>query len=182
MTGKEWAVLAGAAGVVVAALVVMRPKGQHETAVDQQIDPQWGVHRGVSASYPPDVPSVRMPSAQDKRGGFGDYAKYPYGSRPSSYAQGHWVGPGPGPIGYAPLDYGHVPVRIPKLWKDNVRYWDSLNARAGVGTHYERLHLLHLRPSYPTRGYRSISGVLYNGGPTASRARIPAIFVPSAVS
>jgi hypothetical protein len=122
-----------------------------------------------------------MPSRQDPDPA-ADFAGYPYkATTPSRYAQGYWKGKFLNPIGYAPLDYGDAPTRIPKLWKDNIRYWDGTMQRGSTQQNY-RIVLFHLRPSMPTRGYRSISGVMAGGGPTSSRARVPAIFIPSVVA
>lgn len=151
-----------------------------------RIDPQ---HGGTHRQQPipgtgSQAPFWRLPTAQDPGGAVAD-KPYPHGGaarHPSAYAQGHWRGGvAAWPVGYSPLDYGEVPVRAPKLWKDAISHWDGMRQRGFTQQNY-RLQLLHLRPSYPTRGHRSISGVLAGGGPTASIARIPAIFVPSSVS
>lgn len=163
---------------------------------DWQINPDLGKHRGLGPTYGSDQQPTRLPSKQDPQGGVADYRGYTYNrSMPSTYAKGepaqhlgkmydkredNWAFVPPSPI-----DYGAPPVRIPKLWKDGIRYWDGITSHGGVDAVGQRVHLFHLRPSYPTRGYRSVSGSLASTGggmSTASRVRIPAIFVPSAVA
>jgi hypothetical protein len=137
-----------------------------------------------------------MPSAQDPKGGKADYLGYPYGkSEPSAYAKGeparrggkHWdqAVDRVTHTEVSPIDYGLPPLRIPRLWKDANRYWDGINSYGGSEVVGQRLHVFHLRPSYPTRGMRSLSGSIApigGGTSTASRIRVPAIYVPSVVS
>lgn len=176
-------------------VVLTRPKGRPND--DVQIDPDMGKHRGIAPMYAgPDQLPYRMPSKQDPHGGAADYLGYNYAqTRPSVYAKGEpaqykgawwdaredaWAHPE-----VAPLDYQKPPLRIPKLWKDAIRYWDGVTSYGGTDQMGQKVHLFHLRPSTPTRGYRSISGSLApigGGQSTASRVRIPAIFVPSVVS
>lgn len=162
-----------------------------------QIDPALGKHRGIAPMYEgTDQVPTRMSSAQDPKGGKADYLGYTYGkTKPSSYA---WGEPAQhlgkfydkredntSHIPVSPIDYGAPPVRIPRPWKDGIRFWDGLTSYGGVDAVGHRVHLFHLRPAYPTRGVRSISGSLAKVGggmSTASRVRIPAIFVPSAVA
>lgn len=127
--------------------------------------------------------SVRRPSAQDKRGGLADLTSYPYDrGSPSTLAQGRYIGKNPSlPLGYSPVDYGAAPVRIPRQWRDGTRYWDGLRQQ-GFTQQFYQAQMRHFRPAPPTRGYRSVSGVLAGQGQTASRMRIPSVFVPSAVS
>jgi hypothetical protein len=185
VTRNELLVLAALVGVGGAVVLLGRPRGatsQGADLSDPRIDPDIGRHRGLpvlrgrSSAEGVRLPSSQEPRIRDKRG-------YPYSgdSQPSLYATGYWKGYGSGPIGYSPIDYGPTPIRIPRLWHDGIRYWDGIAQRGYTQQNY-RLFLFHLRPSAPTRGYRSISGVLANGGPTSSRRRIPAIFVPTAVS
>jgi hypothetical protein len=176
-------------------LVAMsRKKGGPE---DVQIDPAFGKHRSLAPMYAgPDQLPTRMPSNQDHKGGAADYLGYTYaGTAPSTYAKGEpaqttgawwdaredaWAHPE-----VSPIDYEKPPLRIPKLWKDYNRYWDGITSWGGTEVVGQRVHLFHLRPSMPTRGIRSISGVLApigGGSSTASNVRIPAIFVPSAVA
>jgi hypothetical protein len=190
------------AGLIVAGMVLggvllvamSRKKGGPE---DIQIDPDFGKHRGLAPMYAgPDQLPYRLPSNQDPKGGAADYLGYTYGgSEPSKYALGepaqitgawwdaredNWA-----PVDVSPLDYQKPPLRIPKLWKDANRYWDGITSWGGTEVVGQRVHLYHLRPSMPTRGIRSISGSLApigGGQSTASNVRIPAIFVPSAVS
>lgn len=181
-----------AQALVVAALVaagagvfLLGRRGAGETA-NPQGDPDMGRHRGIPYQPRPGAGTgapLRAPSAQDPHPER-DYEGYPYGrTQPALYAQGYPKGRGMqlGGDATSPLNYGEAPRRIPKLWKDGTRYWDGVMQHGSTQQNY-RVFLFHLRPSMPTRGYRSVSGVLYNGGPTASRARIPAIFVPSAVA
>lgn len=170
-----------------------RPK----IAQDVRIDPDFGKHRGLGPVYTqPDSVPTRMSSAQDPKGMTADFLGYNYDkSMPSTYAKGEpaqfagkywdkredqWA-----EVAYSPIDYGKPPVRILHLWKDANRYWDGINSRGGVEVVGQRVHLYHLRPSAPTRGVRSISGGLApigGGMSTASRVRVPSIFVPSVVS
>lgn len=159
---------------------------------DWRIDPQVGVHRQSPASSAVDAaagPFYARPSAQDR------VARYrtPYANpqvtdeQVSAQAQGRPVGQYSVPVGYSTLDYGPAPVRIPRQWRDATRSWESLNqhggSAAGCPAHVNHwLWLPHARPSHPTRGYRSVSGILAGQGPTASNARVPAIFVPSGAS
>lgn len=161
-----------------------------------QIDSNMGAHRGLAPTYGVKPTPTRMASAQDKHGGAADYLGYNYkGTTPSVYAKGE-PAQGGGKwydkredawafIEQSPIDYQKPPLRIPKLWKDANRFWDGINSHGGTEVIAQRFHLFHLRPSMPTRGYRSISGVfnpIGGGMSTASRARIPAIFVPSVIS
>jgi hypothetical protein len=137
-----------------------------------------------------------MKSKQDVKGGMADYLGYPYGAtQPSVYAIGEPARSGGSwwdarvdqwqEIPLSPLDYEKPPLRIPKLFKDANRYWDGITSWGGTEVMGQRFHIFHLRPSSPTRGYRSISGSLApigGGQSTASRVRIPAIFVPSAIA
>jgi hypothetical protein len=182
-----------AAGVVF--VLLSRPKVRQPE--DVQIDPALGKHRGLAPMYAgPDQISTRMPSKQDPKGGPADYLGYTYGgTTPSVYAKGepaqkggNWwdlVEDNAAHIEVSPIDYGRAPLRIPKLWKDATRYWDGITSYGATEVVGQRVHLFHLRPSFPTRGVRSISGSLApigGGQSTASRIRIPAIFVPSAVA
>lgn len=193
MTSSEKIILAMvAAGAGLVGLAMLnRPKGSE----DVQIDPDMGTHRGLAPTYGYAVMETRLPSQQDPKGGMADYLGYPYDSTtPSRYAKGepaqhigsfydkredNWNFVPP-----APIDYGAPPLRIPRLWKDANRFWDGINSQGGTDMVAQKIHLFHLRPSAPTRGYRSVSGMLApvgGGMSTASRARIPAIFVPSVV-
>lgn len=164
---------------------------------DIRIDPKFGTHRQIPAIFAgTDQVSTRNASVQDPRGSTEDFGGYPYGnSQPSAFAKGEpaqmkgahwdqaedrWV-----EIPLSPLDYGRPPQRIPQLRRDSNRYWDGITSYGGTEVVGQRVHLFHLRPSSPTRGYRSISGSLASiggGMSTASRMRIPSIFVPSATS
>jgi hypothetical protein len=195
VTTSEKALLAilggGAAIFVLGGLFKVRPLKA------PQIDPQLSSHRGIAPMYEgTDQVPTRMRSNQDPKGGTADYLGYPYGkSRPAVYAKGepaqHHGGfydkreDAAAHIEVSPIDYGAPPVRIPKLWKDGIRYWDGITSHGGVNAVGQSVHLFHLRPSFPTRGYRSVSGSLAKiggGMSTASRVRVPAIFVPSAVA
>jgi hypothetical protein len=82
----------------------------------------------------------------------------------------------------AAIDESPAPTRIPHVWND------ALSASAGIlqyaftQQNYRKFmpHIWMSRVQYPTRGIRSVSGVGAQMS-TASRVRIPAIFVPSAV-
>lgn len=163
---------------------------------DVQIDPAFGKHRGLAPMYAGmDQLPTRLGSPQDPKGGKADYLGYNYAkTMPSVYAKGE-----PAQVGGkwwdaredawafikpSPLDYQVPPLRIPKLFKSANRFWDGITSYGGTEVVAQRLHLFHLRPAYPTRGARSISGSLApigSGQSTASRVRIPAIFVPSQV-
>lgn len=189
------AIIGGLALAGVLFVFMSRPKGRPND--DVQIDPDMAQHRGVAPMYAgPDQLPYRLPSKQDVKGGAADYLGYNYaGTTPSVYAKGEpaqhigawwdaredaWASPD-----VSPIDYEKPPLRIPKLWKDANRYWDGISSWGGTEVVGQRVHLYHLRPSIPTRGYRSISGSLApigGGQSTASRVRIPAVFVPSAVS
>jgi hypothetical protein len=178
-------------------LFLVGGKNARKEINETQIDPNMAAHRGLAPTYGgADATPTRMSSAQDPRGGAADYYGYNYRkTTPSVYAKGEpaqrggtwydkredaWAVVAPSPI-----DYGAPPLRIPKLFKDATRYWDSIGSHGGTEVMGQRFHLFHLRPSAPTRGYRSISGSLggIGGGmSTASRVRIPAIFVPSVIS
>lgn len=143
------------------------------------IDPQPGVHRYGRPSWMHESgATLRLPSEQEPRV---NDAGYPHkgDATPSAYAQGHWRGPGMGRSDISDLNYGDTPDRIPHLWKDATRFWDGLMQRGFTQQNY-REQWPHFRPAYPTRGYRSISGVLTSTGPTGSRMRIPAVIAPSA--
>lgn len=186
-----------AGGVVAAGLAWLLWDGRRREILDQRIAPDQFLHRQVPAVYNGnDQVSKRMPSRQDPMGGMADYGGYPYhGSQPSAYAKGE---PAQGKGGWwdkgedrwnevlvSPIDYQQPPLRIPRLWRDGNRYWDGLVSHGGTEQTGQRVHLFHLRPSSPTRGYRSISGSLSSiggGQSTASRVRIPSLFVPSNVA
>lgn len=195
MTSSEKVILgllaAGAALFVVGGLT------RKKEPQDWYIDPDLGKHRGLAyIANGPDQAATRLPSRQDPRGGAADYLGYNYGAtQPSAYAWGEpaqkvgkawdkredqWAY-----VDRAPLDYGQPPLRIPRPWKDANRFWDGITSWGGTEVVAQRLHLFHLRPSAPTKGYRSVSGMLApvgGGQSTASRVRIPAIFVPSSVA
>lgn len=157
-----------------------------------QLDPQPGVHRQSPVTSSVDAaagPFYSTPSTQDQA------ARYqtPYANaqvtdnQVAAQAQGRPTGPYAVPVGYSTLDYGSAPTRIPRLWRDGTRSWESLNQRggsaAGCPAHVNHwLWLPHLRPSMPTRGFRSVSGMLAGQGPTASNVRVPAVFIPSGVA
>lgn len=146
-----------------------------------RIDPQLGVHRFGRPSWMRDdgaASTVRQASAQEPR--VNDLG-YPHtgDARPSMYAQAHWVGPGMGRSDISDVNYGNTPVRIAKLWKDAIRFFDGLSQHGFTQQNY-REQWPHFIPPMPTRGYRSVSGVLTTQGPTASRVRIPAVISPSA--
>jgi hypothetical protein len=177
-------------------LVLLGTMTRRKVVNDVQIDPDLGKHRGLGAVYgEPDQVPLRAPSFQDHNPA-SDFVGYNYrGTEPGTYAKGEpaqktgkWWDKGEDrwtEIPLSPLDYKNPPMRIPKLFKDANRYWDGLTTRSGVEAQGHRVHLFHLRPSYPTRGIRSISGSLSEiggGMSTASTARIPAVFVPSVVS
>lgn len=181
-------------GVVAGVLVILLLNNRRPSIVDSRIDPQEDLHRQIPAIYAgTDQVSTRNPSRQDPLGGMADFGGYPFrGSMPSSFAKGepaqvkgdHWD-KGEDRWGFvppSPIDYGRPPLRIPRLWRDHTRYWDGLTSYGGTEVVGQRVHLFHFRPSPPTRGNRSISGSLASiggGQSTASRIRIPSIFVPS---
>lgn len=177
-------VLVGLVAVGGAVVFLGRPRGAMAGVPDisdSRLDPDIGRHRGLPVLRGrSSAEGVRGTSSQEPR--IRDKDGYPYkgDDQPSAIATGYWKGYGTGPIGYSQLDYGPTPIRIPRLWRDGIRYWDGIAQRGYTQQNY-RLFLFHLRPSAPTRGYRSVSGVLA-GGPTSSRRRIPAVFVPTAVS
>ena len=150
-----------------------------------RIDPQFGVHRpSMLPTAPSFGPFARLGTSQNPAGASkdSDGPPYPRGDRePARYAQGFPVGHAMGPVGYSPIDYGPAPQRAPKLFKDANSAWDGIGQHGYTQWNY-RAQIMHLRPAQPTRGYRSVSGVLSGQGPTASRIRVPAIFVPSSVS
>jgi len=82
------------------------------------------------------------------------------------------------------LDEEPAPTRIPRVWNDGLSAAAGLDQYGFTQQNY-RLFLKHVffsRTSpQATRGIRAVSGVSAPNGPTASRIRIPAIFVPSAV-
>ena len=159
---------------------------------DWHQDPQEGVHRqsrvpgGTEAG-----PFMRHPQAQDPSR-YEDEGRYPRPRR-SRYPQAMDEGYPAGFVtdtlvgrGQEAYNQETVPQRIPRLWEDKLSHWEGLRTH-GAGTvglvahnnHWFYAH--HPVPRYPTRGIRGISGVLAPDGPTASRARIPAVFVPSSV-
>ncbi len=164
---------------------------------DAWLDPQPALHKQspAPAEGPTTATSVaharpfyQRPSAQDRAGHFTprNQGKAADASIMAN-AQGQWKGTGVPPIMPSPVDYGRVPNKIPRLWKDGNRSWAGLSfhgdATVGLITHVNQwLWIPHLRPAMPTRGFRSISGVLQRQGPTASTARVPAVFVPSQVA
>jgi hypothetical protein len=193
---KSEYIIGGLIAAGVALVVLARPK-TGALPEDVQIDPAFGKHRGLAPMYEGlDQVPTRMPSKQDPRGGTPDYLGYNYGATlPSVYAKGEPAQKGgawwdervdnAAHIEVSPIDYGKAPLRIPKLWKDAIRYWDGLVSWGGTDVVNQRMFLFHLRPSYPTRGARSISGSLApigGGQSTASKIRIPAVFVPSAIA
>lgn len=183
MTRNELLIVGGLLGLG-ALFVGTKILGRGDVA-NWQGDPDLGRHRGLPYQSSPGQGTgapLRAASAQDPKPA-ADFDGYPYRGdmTPGKYAQGFPGGRAMNPIGYSPLDYGRAPQRIPRLWKDYTRYWDGV-MQHGFSQQNYRVFLFHLRPSMPTRGFRSVSGVLYNGGPTASRVRIPAVFVPSAVN
>jgi hypothetical protein len=183
-------------GIGAVALVFLGVFKGKKQVFDSQIGPDFGIHRGLPAMYGgPDQISIRHKSIQSPNP-MDDYGPYPYkASEPSAVAKGEpaqntgswwdkaedrWASPL-----ISPIDYGKPPLRIPKLWRDSNRYWDGITSYGGTDVVGQKVHLFHLRPSYPTRGIRSISGSLSEiggGQSTASTMRIPAIFVPSVVS
>lgn len=184
-------------GLILGGVLLVAMSRPKKPLDDVQIDPALGKHRGLAPMYAgPDQLPARLPSKQDHKGGKADYLGYPYSNTtPSVYAKGEPAQHGgkwwdaredaAAHIEVAPIDYGLPPMRIPKLWKDGNRYWDGVTSWGGTEVVGQRFHLFHLRPSIPTRGYRSISGSLApigGGQSTASRVRIPAVFVPSAVA
>src|SRR5579864_1170829 len=178
--------IGGAAALFVLGTLTARRKEIN----DVLIDPALGKHRGLGAVYggEPDQIPLRAPSFQDKKPS-ADYVGYPYsGTQPGTYAKGEpaqmtgkWWDKGEDrwtEVPLSPLDYQRPPMRIPKLFKDSNRYWDGITSRSGVEAQGHRVHLFHLRPSYPTRGIRSISGSLAEVGggfSTASTMRVPAV-------
>jgi hypothetical protein len=154
-----------------------------------RLDPQAGVHRqspGSSASNAATSPFYRLPTAQDRRANY----KSPYANNRvvdrhvSTPAEGFGTGPAMNPVGYSPVDYGKTPQRIPRLWYDGISMWEGANVRGsatmGLVAHSNHwLWIPHFRPAPPTRGYRSVSGVLAGQASTSSNVRIPAVFVPS---
>jgi hypothetical protein len=190
---SEWIV----GGLVLGGVLLVAMSRKSTLPQDVQIDPALGKHRGLAPLYAgTDQTPTRAPSKQDPKGGLADYLGYTYGATtPSVYAKGEparnrgswwdaredqWQ-----EVPFSPIDYEKAPLRIPKLWKDANRYWDGIVSWGGTDVVGQRFHIFHLRPSYPTRGYRSLSGSLApigGGQATASNIRIPAVFVPSAVS
>lgn len=143
--------------------------------IDRRIDPQWGVH-GVQEQ----IPTRGMEGQRIKR--------YPQSLPGSRYAQGQTEGVGEidttqSAIGPGSLYESPAPTRIPHVWKDGLDASAGLNQRGFTQQNYS-LYIKHIplgRSGFPTRGIRSLSGVRTETGPTASRIRIPAVFVPSAV-
>ncbi len=77
------------------------------------------------------------------------------------------------------------PARVPQLIKSTVREWAGLLQHGMTQTQYQmfmRHESFWFKQQYPTRGAKSISGSLFNQGSTASRIRIPAVFVPRSIS
>jgi hypothetical protein len=173
--------------------------------IDRRIDPQWNGGTGQDMNGHPvhnaqeQIPGRTAPGmillnffrltgrpkeANDPeaagRNGKGDssLAQNQPGDGPRGMANSYSSDIGPGS-----LNEGPPPLRIPHVWND------GLNAAAGIRQYgftqqNYRAYFPHLylgRSGFPTRGIRSLSGVRQITGPTASRVRIPAIFVPSAV-
>lgn len=86
-------------------------------------------------------------------------------------------------IGPGSLNEGPPPMRIPHVWNDGLNAAAGLRQYAFTQQNYTAYfkHTYLGRSGFPTRGIRSLSGVRQPVGPTASRIRIPAIYVPSAV-
>lgn len=86
-------------------------------------------------------------------------------------------------IGPGSLNEGDPPMRIPHVWNDGLNAAAGLRQYGFTQQNYSVFfpHVWLGRSGFPTRGIRSISGVRAPDGPTASRIRIPAIYVPSAV-
>jgi hypothetical protein len=143
--------------------------------IDRRIDPQWGVH-----VVQEEIPTRPMGGQRIKR--------YPQTLPGSRYAQGQTEGVGEvdttqSAIGPGSLYESPAPIRIPHVWKDGLDMSAGLNQRGFTQQNYS-LFIKHIglgRSGFPTRGIRSLSGVRTDTGPTASRIRIPAVFVPSAV-
>jgi hypothetical protein len=143
--------------------------------IDRRVDPQWGVH-GVQEQ----IPGRGMEGQRIKR--------YPQSLPGSRYAQGQTEGVGEvdttqSAIGPGSLYESPAPTRIPHVWKDGLDASAGLNQRGFTQQNYS-LFIKHIplgRSGFPTRGIRALSGVRQATGPTASRIRIPAVFVPSAV-
>lgn len=176
-------ILLGVAAAGAATVLMLRPKNDPNQIVNAQSSPGMGRHRGIGyTQWAGEQGTLRAASAQDPKP-FADLDGYPYnGDRGAgSYAQAYWEGYGDPRTDTSPINYGKAPRRIPKLWKDGIRYWDGVRQH-GSKQQNSSAFFFHLRPSMPTRGFRSVSGILYNGGPTASRARIPAVYVPSQVA
>lgn len=166
---------------------------------DWRLDPQEFGHRQTPVPGSNMAgPFMRHPTLQDRSqpGDDGQYPLPPRARYPSAYDEGYYAGElqqdyrgasyYDGIVNAEGLDQGPPPQRIPREWHDKLQNWEGLRTH-GAGTvglvahtnHW--VHLYHPRPAYPTRGLRSVSGVLASQGPTASRARIPAVFVPSSV-
>jgi hypothetical protein len=77
------------------------------------------------------------------------------------------------------------PARVPQLIKSTVREWAGLLQHGMTQTQYQmfmRHESFWFKQQYQARKAKSISGSLFTQGPTASRLRIPAVFVPRTIS
>jgi hypothetical protein len=77
------------------------------------------------------------------------------------------------------------PARVPQLIKSTLREWGGLLQHGMTQTQYQmfmRHESFWFKQQYQTRKAKSISGSLFTQGPTASRVRIPAVFVPRSIS
>jgi hypothetical protein len=77
------------------------------------------------------------------------------------------------------------PRRVARLIKSDIREWDGLSQHGMTQRAYQffmRHESFWFKQQYQTRKAKSISGSLFSQGPTASRVRIPAVFVPRTIS
>lgn len=140
--------------------------------IERRVDPQYGVH----------VRQEEIPGRSTT--GNGSITAFPVSLPGQEYAgqQNFEHANADSKLSQIFLDHERPPSRIPRLWKDGMDMGAGIAQRGFTQWNY-RLFLAHIwtgRVPQPTRGIRSISGVrqVY---PSASRARIPAIYVPSVV-
>jgi hypothetical protein len=139
--------------------------------IERRVDPQYNVHR-VQEEIP----------GRDQNG---SVKRYPVSLPGQLYAgqQNFDRADSDSKLSQIFLDHERPPSRIPRVWKDGMDMGAGIAQQAFTQWNY-RLFLPHIwlgRVPQPTRGIRAISGARQVDGPTASRARIPAIYIPSVV-
>jgi hypothetical protein len=164
----------GPAGNIARAAGAIRGRNVPDiVTIERRVDPQYGVH----------AVQEEIPDGRDLGGG--SIKRFPQSLPGQLYAgrQNFDRADADSKLSQVFLDHERPPSRIPRLWKD------GLDMGAGIAQHgftqwaYTTFlpHIWLGRVPQPTRGIRAISGARTPTGPTASRARIPAIYVPSVV-